>query len=307
MEQENRECGKIFVAGTGRSGTTHLARLLGVHPQIYHVPVESRFIIDPGGLEDLVECLTKRYTFDHGDQAIKLFMMSYLNNRLGQEVYEALSEFASRLVAYEFQEPLPPGSDSPNQQSSQPKSFRRIVARYFKNRAELIALCRQCVDSAFSRVAKRNKKIFWCEKTPLNLLSMEFLWEMFPESSIIHIKRDPRGVLQSVMKQPWAPSDPHASIYSLIPIYERWKELKDRLDLSNKKYMEIKIEEMLENPPERMSRIIEFIGADTNARYPEDCFVKEKVEYWRQECDPEIIKLCEEQLGDYFDLMGYCI
>ena len=236
--------------------------------------------------------------------------MSYLNNRLGHEVYQALNEFVSELVVYEFQEPLPPNPDShdtANQHASQPKSFRRIVARYFENRIELIALCRQCLNSAFSRLAEKNRKIFWCEKTPLNLLSMEFLWEMFPEASIIHIKRDPRGVLQSFMKQPWAPSDPRAAIYSLIPIYDRWKKLKDRLDLSKRKYLEIKIEEMLENPPERMTEIIEFIGADTSVRYPQNCFVKEKVEYWKQQCDPQIIKLCEREMESYFNLMGYDI
>ena len=67
MRNGSDPCGKIFIAGTGRSGTTHLGKLLGMHPQIYHIPVESRFIVDEGGLEDLVERLTARYTPNHGE------------------------------------------------------------------------------------------------------------------------------------------------------------------------------------------------------------------------------------------------
>jgi len=41
--------GPIFVGGTGRSGTTVTAMALGSHPRIHMVPIEVRFIVDPGG------------------------------------------------------------------------------------------------------------------------------------------------------------------------------------------------------------------------------------------------------------------
>jgi hypothetical protein len=51
----------IFVAGTGRSGTSQLANILGEHPQIHRIPIETHFIVDPGGLRDLADALTIRY------------------------------------------------------------------------------------------------------------------------------------------------------------------------------------------------------------------------------------------------------
>src|ERR1051325_8637667 len=51
----------VFVAGTGRSGTSQLADILGEHPLIHRIPMETRFLVDPGGLRDLADALTTRY------------------------------------------------------------------------------------------------------------------------------------------------------------------------------------------------------------------------------------------------------
>ena len=44
----------IFIGGTGRSGTSHLSKILGEYPSIWSLKQECRFIIDPGGIEDIV-------------------------------------------------------------------------------------------------------------------------------------------------------------------------------------------------------------------------------------------------------------
>ena len=44
----------VFVGGTGRSGTTVTARLIGSHPTYFMFPTEVRFIAAKGGLCDLV-------------------------------------------------------------------------------------------------------------------------------------------------------------------------------------------------------------------------------------------------------------
>jgi hypothetical protein len=45
----------VFVGGTGRSGTTILARVLGQHANFSMVPVEARFIVDRHGLIDFLK------------------------------------------------------------------------------------------------------------------------------------------------------------------------------------------------------------------------------------------------------------
>jgi hypothetical protein len=53
---------RIFVGGTGRSGTWLLYQALGSHKSVHTFPAELRFIIDPGGLIGLVDDLTIRYS-----------------------------------------------------------------------------------------------------------------------------------------------------------------------------------------------------------------------------------------------------
>jgi hypothetical protein len=51
---EDERAGLVFVGGTGRSGTTVLAELLGHHSRFFAVPIECRFHCNPMGLADVV-------------------------------------------------------------------------------------------------------------------------------------------------------------------------------------------------------------------------------------------------------------
>ncbi len=62
--------GPFFVGGTGRCGTSQLTRVLGEHPQVHALEWESRFLVDPGGFEDLARALTVAYTPYHADDAL---------------------------------------------------------------------------------------------------------------------------------------------------------------------------------------------------------------------------------------------
>src|SRR5262245_41102397 len=63
----------IFVAGTGRSGTSQLADIIGEHPQIHRIPMETHFIVDPGGWRDLADALTIRFDPIVGNDALRRF------------------------------------------------------------------------------------------------------------------------------------------------------------------------------------------------------------------------------------------
>lgn len=63
----------VFIGGTGRSGTSILYDVLGSHPQLHGLRRETRFLIDPGGLHDLVDALSDRYTISGAGDALARF------------------------------------------------------------------------------------------------------------------------------------------------------------------------------------------------------------------------------------------
>ncbi len=93
------------------------------------------------------------------------------------------------------------------------------------------------------------------EKTNENIRYIAELFSIFPQSRIIHIVRDPRDVVSSMMSMPWASNDILANTL-------RW-----RAELSNvRKYkeddriFEIRYEDLIQNPEQICRSICDFIG-----------------------------------------------
>jgi omega-hydroxy-beta-dihydromenaquinone-9 sulfotransferase len=260
----------IFVAGTGRSGTTHLAQILGEHPDISTFEHESRFLIDPGGLEDLVRALTEAYTPFHADDALsrlqdllrlrltgkeEAFATWDVPGEVGQERYRRwVDRFLADLTWYIFDEATDRPGGGPYFVTS------RRVGRYYGKRSELIALCRNYVNELFSGVAKDRGKRIWCEKTPFNLLSMAFLWELFPEATIVHIMRHPVAVAASFLDQTWAPSDVESVCSYLEPIYRRWLNFRDSYPGFDTRYVELRLEDLAVDWPSQRAALFSRLG-----------------------------------------------
>ncbi len=291
---------RVFIAGTGRSGTTRLAQVLGSHPEVFAWPFETRFLIDPDGLADLVHWLHERFDYFHANAAIHRFrdlmfcsILKPMLRVLPEEQYrETVEEFLDQLIACTFEEP------------AGKKVFFRYVARYFEDRKELIALMRRLVDRLFSLAAWQNGKSVWCEKTPFNLLAIPFLWELFPEARIVHIKRDPRGVVESLLRQPWAPSDLEGVLAFIEPVYRRWLQTKQQHAIEqNANYREIALEQVAQDPQGTLDELTAWLGIA-----PTDwsgTFEPRQVNRWQTQLDAQARRRCEERLGRYIEAMGY--
>jgi hypothetical protein len=316
--------GRIFIAGTGRSGTTRLAQLLGTHKRIYGVKNEARFIIDPDGLQDLVEALGNRYSLYHSDQALKRFdtMMRktlvgrkenafrswHLDKNFGQEIYfTRLNSFIASLVDYEFDEQVPADSFfNPDRHywPSENRTYRRVVGKYFPQREEIVGLCRDFVDDLFGSAAAVAGKDFWCEKTPLNLLSIPFLWELFPTAKIVHIKRDPRGVAYSLTQQTWAPGNIADALKILVPIYDRWQKLRESINLPPDRYIEIKSENFFTDCHSQSGLLLDWLGAGPSEMDTAN-ISPDRIDSWRGKISSADLELCNHHLSPYLAMMGY--
>jgi hypothetical protein len=333
----------IFIVGTGRSGTWILYQVLGAHQAIHIFPSELRFLIDPDGVLDLLDSLTYRYSPVQAREALYRFermMRIYLADPertpyrgfnlpewIGADYYwSRLDQFCSELVALEFE-----GSTwqvershdgrlvrlARNLQKTRlrmsgqnkpvnldlPRAGLKLV-KYFPDRSGLAQLAGDFVDDLFSNAARIHGKTMWCEKTPQHLLHLDFIYELFPESVVIHIKRDPRGVAHSLTKQRWAPSSLEGACLFLRDMYRRWFDLRESMDLSQRCYLEVKLEDFAVHPARAVEQVLQVVGmADRFGQIPE--IESEKVNYWRKKMSSEEIQLANQILGPAIEKMGY--
>jgi len=177
-------------------------------------------------------------------------------------------------------------------------------AKYFSDRNELCRLTGQFVDDLFSEAARRENKTAWCEKTPANLLHLDFLWEILPDAYFIHIKRDPRGVANSMTNQFWASPNLEDICTQLSQHFHRWFDLKEQLEFSNKKYLEIKLEDLAQDKENNIQLICDFLGVE-NAFVNMPQLELSRVDYWKDIMPSYDIELVNKKLGWWIEEMGY--
>ncbi|MBI4665278.1 MAG: sulfotransferase [Nitrospinae bacterium] len=320
---------RIFVGGTGRSGTSIMNYLIGTHPEVYAIPTETRFIIDSHGLKDLVDALTVSYSFTRArdvarefDHFLRRQLTDSFSERWGAHCVEQyvdlpvylreLDEFVSKFRGAQFVRSIPPLGVN-FYHPSQKSSILWTLPAYFPDRGELTAHAARFVDNVFMAATKKAGKKTWCEKTPHNILDIDFLYELFPDCAFIHIKRDPRGVAYSLMRMPWAPDKVEdVCEYILKPVYRRWFHLRSKVDLKSNYYMEIKLEEIAsgrEAWDEWFGVIAEAIGVDKSGYpYPSGGGVNlsiDQVNNWENSLEPKARSYMEKELGEYITAMGY--
>lgn len=110
------------------------------------------------------------------------------------------------------------------------------------------------LDAYLSAFARKSGKQRWCEKTPLYLLHLLQLNQLFPDARFLHIIRDGRDCAASLHRR-WK-STPEFTIY-------RWKHAirlgREAGEALGARYMEIRYEDLTRETRVHMKRICEFL------------------------------------------------
>ena len=165
----------LFVGGTGRSGTTIVAKILAAHPDEHMIPFEIRFLVDPGGLIDLVEGRTGFLGF--------AWRLQHRWNVAGGR------SRGRRLV-------------TPERQRAALIELRQGL-RQDRARAAVRFVHRLLDPVAIEAGAKG-----WIEMTPPNVQLAPSIARLWPESRMFHAVRDGRDVACSVAPLTWGPDTP---------------------------------------------------------------------------------------------------
>lgn len=127
----------------------------------------------------------------------------------------------------------------------------------------------QFVELLYAKYLAANGKVRWAEKDPSSIKAIDRIFNHFPEAKFIHMIRDGRDVVCSLRTHPkWRIEGGVRVPTNILNPWEtciaRWVE-DTRAGLSwrgDRRYMEVRYEELVSNPTETINDVLDFIGED---------------------------------------------
>lgn len=297
----------IFVVGVSRSGTTLLSRVLDHHPRVAIAP-ENHF------MRHLVPQLGARHDI----------------RRIGDLEDDAnMREIARRISTGRLQGLRWARNNSPFFQWLARRApletlEERLLAAERTERGIFTALLRLYADT-------RGKAIIG-EKTPAHIACVDELLEWYPGGKVIHIVRDPRGILVSEERRRTenATSLPYRWLVR-VPILMRWFVVLETTwawaqavawhrHLSREHpdaYLMVRFEDLVADPEATVRRLAGFLGLQEHGRMlrqkvvskganlGETGFDADAADRWRRSIRPGDKRVLERLLGRRLRAMGY--
>lgn len=309
---------QVYVGGTGRSGTTILGQILGEHHDIwFSQPPEIRFLTDPKGLLDLLNTADMEKNGGTVSRALhKTSLPARIRLKLGLSAPNAdgagekalyhhttIEEFSDTMLDHWWRWRGPDGN---------PRGFHRGLKRVdveaavasFREAAPrdltaaAIALISDVVDSG----ARRHNKTMWVDTTPANGENAHRIHALLPEARLIHMLRDGRDTVASVVTRPWGPTTPMEGL-------EWWRAriLRTHKAINKcnpEKTLTVCLEDLvIHNRDAELERLFNFVG-----RTPDESVLRyftEEVsasaghqQRWKKQIDPAILPEYEKRYAE---------
>jgi hypothetical protein len=290
----------VFVGGTGRSGTTVFARLLGAHPDIFSLRWESQFIVARHGMIDLVDAgLGKAELGKFLELMRGRWFKRTLNKGKPNEYDAGLSADLSQERLDGAIERLQEGARSGSADGS------RIAAEFIAGLLE---------ERTLQAGATR-----WCEKTPRNSIYFDRLAQMFPEGKFINVLRDGRDVACSMVERGFWPiaaslDFPSTSEFRGEVTFEKairyWVEMvrisrEVAARLPEGSYAEVRLEDLVYEQEAEVRRVTGFLGESPDEALIEFDMRSDSLGRWRRELKPSQVRLTDEIAGEALAADGY--
>lgn len=267
----------LFVGGPGRSGTSHVARQLGQHPEVASFPdVELKILTEKGGLLDLQHSLVEQYSPNRATVAVQQFRRmahAVLSGQFGQPALSTQVDGTEWTAIVErFLAGLAPaGHPMPVVEEI---TFQRRAGQLLKRIAQLAA---QRLDAPGCR------RLF-LEKTPHGLLAADFIEGLLPGSRYLHVMRDPRAIAFSLRRMRWGPDDLGACCAWVDSYCQALRRQLRRVDSGFPSVRQIRIEDVATAPDQAGQDLTSWLGLT----HAEDLFVGASLKVlnaWQNGCE----------------------
>lgn len=209
----------FFIIGSGRSGNTLLRRILNNHSELF-IPPET---YDVGPSIQQFRVFNKM----GWDNIVKLI---YANFEFSLEFHtfgmDSLSDLYGEVSKYDEEK----------------QSMAYVLNAFYEHYRE-----------------KHNiRAMRWGDKTPLNTLYINEIFEVFPNAKFIHITRDPYDVIHSYVK---------SGIYTNYrDAAKRWKiSIEKATEFGEKypnNYYEVEYEQLVDNPELCIQKVCKFLAIE---------------------------------------------
>lgn len=293
----------IFIGGTGRSGTTVFTRLLDEHSAIKTIRWESRFIVARKGLLNVV---SKNFK----PRPLARFLEKLRGRWYRRTLYEGTPrEYEAGLFADVTEDHL--------------EAAIAILVEASRRgpRASPHAIAAEFVDFLFSQPVERADARRWCEKTPANVLYADQLHRLFPDMRLVHIIRDGRDVVSSMLERgfwpiaPWeqlqrdhpfkGPVTLEGAVHYWVEMLRLGREIAARVPTEN--YLELRLEDLVEDREATLRRICDFLDEDLKPPMLAFDLSRSNTGRWRHELNAEQLAYFTEHAGHHLAAEGYSL
>ena len=152
------------------------------------------------------------------------------------------------------------------------------------------------------------------ERTPDHVRDLDLVAELYPDAHVVHIIRDGRDVVRSLLAQGWGPSEARDAALEWRSAIESARASAPNL----LRYHEVVYEQMLAEPATHVRDLYTTLGLRTSDAELETAFAEVGITYnadpassgvgaekWRTELDPHVLAVVDEAAGDLLAELGY--
>ncbi len=205
------------------------------------------------------------------------------------------------------------------------------LREYFLSPADINRLFGQMLLSLLENYRRKSGKLRIAEKSPNNVFFFQHLHQLFPESPLIHVIRDWRDVVCSLLKMNWVnpqTGQPIEYTRNARKAAEYWVAAiragrRAHQNLINGKYAEVRYEGIVNEPVPTLQRLFSFIGepwdtavlsfhekernlaGESSASQVSKALYSTSVGRWREALKPPDKQAVKEVAGDLLIELGY--
>lgn len=202
----------VFSGGTGRSGTTLVGKILGKHPRVHAgKPYEIKFLTGRDGLLDLLNNNLKPEQPKNSN--VKKFSIFLGRTSQPNATLSQVSNFRAKITQDWWQREGKRGGTAGLVQGFDfqdlEQKLETLESSYFTH-----PVC--STRKFFYEFMASNKYIakeeFIVDTTPTNIERSHEISQFLGDARFIHMQRDGRDTISSVLKEPWGPNEPMKAI-----------------------------------------------------------------------------------------------